>query len=166
MLNNILDFKAEVLAIISGPTLSGKTKKMLDILKELTEYKLFILYISLELSKQEISKRVLLSERVIISNNNYVEDIKTKATKLKLEKDLKLILIDGVMDLRTKQEYCLGQADIKYEILKQLKDLTVELGIAIIMTGPDKIENEVKNIDTLDIKTIKINSARKHQDRF
>ena len=50
-------------------------------------------------------------------------------------------------------------SDIRFHILKQLKQLADELDVAVIITGPANIETEIKNIHVLDIKNVNLNSV-------
>ena len=155
-MNNILDVKTGTLTILEGPTLSGKTRKMVELLKDAIQHQVPTLFISLELTTEQVSNQVQLNEIVSIVHNSYVEDICNKAKSLK---DIKLILIDSLTEIVTRERYCLGQADIRFHILKQLKQLSNELGVAVIMTGPANIEKEIKNINELDIQIVDLNSA-------
>jgi len=166
MINKIINAKAETLNIISGPTLSGKTRQMLNILKEAIQNQVPTLFVSLELAKEQVSNHVPLDEKAFVIHNSYVEDICNQARILKADKELKLILIDSLIELNTKQKLCLGTSDIRFHILKQLKQLANKLNVEIIMTGPANIKKEIKNINDLDINIVNLNSIRKHQNRF
>lgn len=156
-MDNILD--AKTLTIISGPTLSGKTRKMIELLNDAIQNQVPTLFVSLELSTEQINNQVTLDETVSVVHNSYVEDICNKAKSLK---DIKLILIDSLTELYTKEKLCLGMSDIRFHILKQLKQLADELDVAIIITGPANIKKEIKNINELDIKILDLYSIRKH----
>ena len=155
-MNNILDVKTGTLTILEGPTLSGKTRKMVELLKDAIQHQVPTLFISLELTTEQVSNQVQLNEIVSIVHNSYVEDICNKAKSLK---DIKLILIDSLTEIVTRERYCLGQADIRFQILKQLKQLANELNVTVIVTGPANIEKEIKNINELDIEIVNLNSV-------
>lgn len=158
-MNKILNAKVGTLTILEGPTLSGKTRQMLNILKDAIQNQVPTLFISLELTTEQVSNQVPLEETITVVHNSYVEDICNKANTLK---DIKIILIDSLMELNTKQKLCMGMEDIRFEILKQLKQLANELDVAIIITGPANVESEIKNINALDIKILDLYSIRKH----
>lgn len=158
-MNKILNAKVGTLTILEGPTLSGKTRQMLNILKDAIQNQVPTLFISLELTTEQVSNQVPLEETITVVHNSYVEDICNKAKSLK---DIKIILIDSLTELNTRQKLCMGMSDIRFQILKQLNQLSNELGVAVIMTGPANIEKEIKHIDELDIKIVNLNSIRKH----
>lgn len=158
-MNKILDAKAGTITLIEGPTLSGKTRQMLNKLKDAIQNQVPTLFISLELTTEQVSNQVPLDGAVTVIHNSYVEDICNKAKSLK---DIKLILIDSLIELNTKQKLCLGTSDIRFQILKQLKQLANELDVAVVLTGPANIEKEIKYINELDIKIVNLNSIRKH----
>ena len=134
-MNKILDAKTGTITLIEGPTLSGKTRQMINILKDAIKHQVPTLFVSLELTKEQIANQVQLNEIVSVVHNSYVEDICNKAKSLKADANLKLILIDGLTELYTKHNYCLGRSDILSIILKQLKELALELDVAIIITS-------------------------------
>lgn len=158
-MNKMLDARTGTITLIEGPTLSGKTRKMVELLKDAIKHQVPTLFISLELTTEQIANQVQLNEIVSVVHNSYVEDICNKAKSLK---DIKLILIDSLIELNTKQKLCMGTSDIKFQILKQLKQLANELDVAVVLTGPANIEKEIKYINELDIKIVNLNSIRKH----
>lgn len=156
---NIVDAKAGTLTILKGPTLSGKTRQMLHILEEAIKHQVPTLFISLELTTEQVENQVPLDKISFVIHNSYIENICNKARTLK---NIKLILIDSLIELNTRQKLCMGISHIRFQILKQLKQLANELGVAIIITGPANIETEIKYINELDIKIVNLNSIRKH----
>lgn len=165
-MNKMLDARTGTITLIEGSTLSGKTRKMVELLKDAIKHQVPTLFVSLELTKEQVSNQVSLDETVLVIHNGYIEDICSKARILKADANLKLILIDGLTELYTKHKYCLGRSAILSLIVQQLKKLALELDIAVIITGPANVESEIKNINELDVKIINLNSIRKHQDRF
>lgn len=158
-MNKILDARTGTITLIEGPTLSGKTRQMINILKDAIKHQVPTLFVSLELTTEQVANQVSLDGTVTVIHNSYVEDICNKAKSLK---DIKLILIDSLIELNTKQKLCMGTSDIRFHILKQLKQLSNELDVAIIITGPVNIKKEIKYINELDIKIVNLNSIRKH----
>lgn len=158
-MNKILDARTGTITLIEGPTLSGKTRKMVELLKDAIKHQVPTLFISLELTTEQVANQVPLDGAVLVIHNSYIENICNKARTLK---NIKLILIDSLIELNTKQKLCLGTSDIRFHILKQLKQLSNELNVAVIITGPANIKKEIKNINELDIKILDLYSIRKH----
>lgn len=158
-MNKILDARTGTLTLIEGPTLSGKTRKMVELLNDAIQNQVPTLFISLELTTEQIANQVQLNEIVSVVSNSYVEDICNKAKSLK---DIKLILIDSLIELNTRQKLCMGMSDIRFKILKQLKQLADELDVPVIITGPANVESEIENINELDIKILDLYNIRKH----
>ena len=52
--------------------------------------------------------------------------------------DIKYLIIDGLIEISTKQTYCLGRGDILSVIIQELKKLAQALNISIIATAPTK----------------------------
>ena len=161
-MSNILDNRPGTITILEGPTLSGKTRKLVELLKDAIKHQVPTLFISLELTTEQVANQVQLKDYIYIAHNAYIEKIYDIARTLKSDEDIKLIMIDSLTELYTKEKHCLGQADIRFHILKQLKQLSNELGVAVIMTGPANIKKEIKNINELDIKILDLYSIRKH----
>ena len=161
-MSNILDNRPGTITILEGPTLSGKTCKLVELLKDAIKHQVPTLFISLELTTEQVANQVQLKDYIYIAHNAYIEKIYDIARTLKSDEDIKLIMIDSLTELYTKEKYCLGRSAIRFQILKQLKQLSNELGVAVIMTGPANIEKEIKNINELDIKILDLYSIRKH----
>ena len=158
-MNKILDARTGTITLIEGPTLSGKTRKMVELLKDAIKHQVPTLFISLELTTEQVANQVQLKDYIYIAHNAYIEKIYDIARTLKSDEDIKLIMIDSLTELYTKEKHCLGQADIRFHILKQLKQLSNELGVAVIMTGPVNIKKEIKNINELNIQIVDLNSV-------
>lgn len=158
-MSNILDNRPGTITILEGPTLSGKTCKLVELLKDAIKHQVPTLFISLELTTEQVAYQVQLKDYIYIAHNAYIEKIYDIARTLKSDEDIKLIMIDSLTELYTKEKHCLGQADIRFHILKQLKQLSNELGVAVIMTGPVNIKKEIKNINELNIQIVDLNSV-------
>lgn len=156
---NIVDAKAGTLTILEGPTLSGKTRKMIELLNDAIQNQVPTLFVSLELAKEQIGNQVSLKDYIYIAHNAYIEKIYDMARRLKADANIKLILLDSIIELNTKQKLCMGTSDIRFEILKQLKQLANELNVAVIITGPANIKKEIKNINELNIQIVDLNSV-------
>lgn len=149
-MSNILDNRPGTLTILEGPTLSGKTRQMINILKDAIKHQVPTFFISLELTTEQINNQVPLDGTVSVIHNGYIEDVCSKARILKADTNLKLILIDGLTELYTKHKYCLGREDILSIILKQLKELAHELEIAIIISSSEGAINNKTSKDYID----------------
>lgn len=145
----VIDTNKKHLSIIVGPILSGKTTFMIDKLKEAINNNIPTLFISLDLPKQNVLEKIsvsgeyLKSKQVYISNEGYIENIQ----KLAKAFNIKLLLIDSITDLITKEKYCLGRGDIISIIIKQLKELAQELNISIIATAPTSPQTTNEDIN-------------------
>ena len=53
-MNKILDAKTGTITLIEGPTLSGKTRQTINILKDAIKHQVPTLFVSLELTKEQI----------------------------------------------------------------------------------------------------------------
>ena len=155
-MNKILDARTGTLTILKGPTLSGKTRQMINILNDAIQNQVPTLFVSLELSTEQVANQVPIDETITVIHNSYIEDI---CNKVKTLKNIKIILIDSLIELNTKQKLCMGISDIRFHILKQLKQLADELDVAVIITGPANIEKEIKNINELNIQIVDLNSV-------
>ena len=129
------------------------------LLKDAIKHQVPTLFISLELTTEQVAYQVQLKDYIYIAHNAYIEKIYYIDRTLKSDEDIKLIMIDSLTELYTKEKHCLGQADIRFHILKQLKQLSNELGVAVIMTEPVNIKKEIKNINELNIQIVDLNSV-------
>lgn len=161
-MSNILDNRPGTITILEGPTLSGKTRKLVELLKDAIKHQVPTLFISLELTTEQVANQVQLKDYIYIAHNAYIEKICDIARTLKSDEDIKLVMIDSLTELYTKEKLCLGMSDIRFHILKQLKQLADELDVAVVLTGPVNIKKEIKNINELNIKIVNLNSIRKH----
>ena len=78
-------------------------------------------------------KNELNNVNVYSTNTNYIEGIFEISRKAKLKSNLKIIIVNDVIKIKTKSEYCLGQADIISKILIVLKKLAQELNVTILI---------------------------------
>lgn len=136
------------LTIVTGPILSGKTTFLINKLKYAIQNNIPAIFNSLDLSKQQVIERITCDDKffklkqIYIGNRKYVEDIE----KLVRERNIKLILIDNITDLQTREDSCLGRGEIISIIIKHLKELAEELNLIIIATVPAVTDNETASI--------------------
>lgn len=149
-MNKILDARTGTITLIEGPTLSGKTRKMVELLKDAIKHQVPTLFISLELTTEQVANQVQLKDYIYITHNAYIEKIYDIARTLKSDEDIKLIMIDSPTELYTKEKYCLGRSDILSLIVQQLKKLALELDVAIIITSREGAINNKTLKDYID----------------
>lgn len=137
-MDNIIDINSKGLTIIAGKLRSGKTTKMIDILNNAIEQEIPTVLVSLELSKEEVLNLIPSNNEVFIYDRqfmSYIERIADRCRQLKSMVNVKLVLIDGITSLRSREHYIMGSADIKSIIIQKLKTLSDELDITIIATA-------------------------------
>lgn len=149
-MSNILDNRPGTITILEGPTLSGKTRKLVELLKDAIKHQVPTLFISLELTTEQVANQVQLKDYIYIAHNAYIEKIYDIARTLKSDEDIKLIMIDSLTELYTKEKYCLGRSDILSLIVQQLKKLALELDVAIIITSREGVINNKTLKDYID----------------
>ena len=137
-MDDLIDIKTKGLTIIVGKLRSGKTTKMMDTLNNAIEQKIPTVFVSLELSKEEVLNLIPSNKEVFIYDRqfmSYIERIADRCRQLKAMVDVKLVLIDELTSLRSKGHYIMGSADIQSIIIQKLKTLSDELDIPIIATA-------------------------------
>ena len=78
-------------------------------------------------------KNELNNVNVYSTNTNYIEGIFEISRKAKLKSNLKIIIVNDVIKIKTKSEYCLGQADVISKTIIELKKLAQELNVTILI---------------------------------
>lgn len=91
-----------------------------------------------QFKKLKSSEDKLNKSKVLLGQTLYLEDICNAARKHKKLYNIKILIIDGLTEISTKQPYCLGRGDIVSIIIQKLKKLAQELNIHIIATAPTK----------------------------
>ena len=90
---------------------------------------------------------------VVIFSFVKLERILNRSRQLKSRTGIKLILIDDLISITTNSFYFMGEGDIKSIIIQQLKELSIQLDIPIIVTAPTNLdkkqfnENPIKALD-------------------
>ena len=92
-----MNVEEDSLIVITGPTLSGKTKVMLNILEELAINKIPTIFFCFEIPKKQILKIIGEADNtsVVIGNTNYIEEICSVVKQGKF----KITLIDGLSEI-------------------------------------------------------------------
>lgn len=106
--------------------------KVLDLVEELLNNEITVLVYEMESKK---NFEILKSKGIYLKSRCIVENMYDNATKID---DIKYIIIDGLLEVKTRQCYCLGYGDIIAIMIKQLKQLADKLDVNIIVTAPTK----------------------------
>ena len=98
-------------------------------------------------NKLQTKKDIFKNSNIYLGHKSYLEDICYTTKNYKYLYDIKYLIIDGLIEISTKQTYCLGRGDIVSIIIQELKKLAQELNISIIATAPtraaiDELEND------------------------
>lgn len=141
-IQKIINFKDKSkLIILTGEILSGKTKMMIKLLKEALQKNEFVVFYCFEMNKTNVIQTLDCNISNVIINDKasrrkfFVEDILKDCEKINKYQKIDWIMIDGVFELQTKENYVLGQGDINSIILKKLKKTAQNLNIPIIVTA-------------------------------
>lgn len=175
ILNEIININKAELIILTGSMLSGKTSMMLKILKEANKKNISVAFFSFELLKDEVTKKIdSEKQNVFIYDKSfiksyYIETIIERCRNLKVKSDLKLIMIDGLCEIQSLEPYVMGRGDIVSIIIRQLKELSTQLDIPILVTAHCSNMNDNKqNKDTKMILSdfCKKETAEEYVDRI
>ena len=144
---NIKLNNGELIVIASRPGI-GKTAFALNILSHIgLEEKRGALFFSLENSEKNIIKRLITinstTEEILKNSPIYlstkaplsIDDICEKSKKMKLEKNIELIIIDYLQLIKFDKKKLWSRDDEITEILRKLKVLAKELNIPVIITS-------------------------------
>jgi len=78
----------------------------------------------------------LNDRNIYIGKDIILEDMCIEIKKHKELYNIKYLIIDGLIEIQTKERYCLGRSDIVSIIIQQLKELAQTLDISVIITAP------------------------------
>lgn len=125
------------LIALCGTMLTGKTTIAIKMCEDLSYNKnLSVVMFSLEQSKSMIinkcknyNSNFTIIDDVGLSTN----DIKERLLKLKKESNIKLVVIDYLQLLSYDKSKCLSRDDEIQNIVKELKELVIELNISIVI---------------------------------
>ena len=138
--SNIKLNNGELIVIASRPS-TGKTTFALNILSHIAiKEKKGVLFFSLEDSKENITKRLIISNSmapIYLSCDAplSIDDICKKAKKMKQEKNIEAIIIDYIQLIKFDKKKLLSRDDEMTEILRRLKVLAKELDILVFVTS-------------------------------
>ena len=133
----------DLIVVASRPAM-GKSTFVSNILSKVNEINSVpVLMISLEESNEKIKNRIFAYRQAKEFTEIYIEDlanvsiieIKEHAKKYKQERNIGLIIIDYLQLISFNKPSVLSRDDETIEILKQLKSLSIELNIPIILTS-------------------------------
>ena len=145
-----MDTKQGTLTILlADPVSEVATNKVIELIKDLSNRNIptllyeFNTYENLHKLKEQKDK----NSNIYVGHKSYLEDICKTTKNYKYLYDIKYLIIDDLIEIRTKRPYCLGRGDIVSIIIQELKKLAQELNISIIATAPtkaaiDELEND------------------------
>lgn len=141
----------ELVCIASRPGV-GKTTLSIDIVNNVskqTDNK--ILFVSLESSKEYLEKRIKNNNVELITDKLFINDIEDTCRRLSYKHhNLSLIVIDYLQLIKTK----IRRKDLlreKIDIVKALKQLSIELNVTIIITSQLPRTDEKPKLEDLGI---------------
>ena len=151
-----MDTKQGTLTILlADPVSEVATNKVIELIKDLSNkniptllYKFNSYEVLYNLKKQ---KDIFKNSNMYFGHKSYLEDICKTTKNYKYLYDIKYLIIDDLIEIRTKRPYCLGRGDIVSIIIQELKKLAQELNISIIATAPTKT-----TIDELEKDKVKL----------
>lgn len=122
-LDNIINLKEGELTCIASRPGVGKTTLAIDIVNNISkQINTKILFVSLENSKEQLEKRFINNNIEIITDKLFLIDILKKCREFK---NISLIAIDYLQLIKRESE----------DVIKELKNLALELNVPIIITS-------------------------------
>lgn len=82
----------------------------------------------------------LNDRNLYIGKDIILEDMCIEIKKHKELYNIKYLIIDGLIEIQTKERYCLGRSDIVSIIIQQLKELAQTLDISVMITAPSTVK--------------------------
>lgn len=141
----------ELTCIASRPGL-GKTTLLIDIINNVsknTDNK--IIFVSLENSKEQLEERIKSNNVELITNKLFINDIEDTCRSLSYKYHyLSLIVVDYLQLIKPeiRRKNLLRE---KIDIVKALKQLSIELNVPIIITSQLPRTDEKPKLEDLDI---------------
>ena len=163
-MDNILNSKIGTLNLLLADHVSEvATDKVIELINELSNKNIPTLiyeFNSYEIcSNLQTQKDILKNSNMYFGHKSYLEDICKTTKNYKYLYDIKYLIIDGLIEISTKQTYCLGRGDIVSIIIQELKKLAQELNISIIATAPTKPKIYELNSDKSKLLSFFCNAA-------
>lgn len=155
-MDNILNNKTGILTILlADPVTEIATDKVIEIINNLKNSNtptLLYKFNSYEIcNKLQKPKDIFKNSNIYLCNKIYLEDICETTKNYKYLYDIKYVIIDSLIEISTKQSYCLGRGDIISIIIQELKKLAQELNISILVTAPKKATIDEVKIDKINL---------------
>lgn len=172
-MDNILNNKTGILTILlADPVTEIATAKVIEIINNLKNSNtptLLYKFNSYEIcNKLQKPKDIFKNSNIYLCNKIYLEDICETTKNYKYLYDIKYVIIDSLIEISTKQSYCLGRGDIISIIIQELKKLAQELNISILVTAPTKAN--ICKLEKDDIKLLsyfcKVEKAKDYVDKI
>ena len=138
-MDNILNIKTGTLTILlADPVSEVAIDKVVELINSLLNNNISTLLY--EFNSYEIWNKLKgqkdKNSNLYVAHKSYLEDMCKTTKNYKYLYDIKYLIIDGLMEISTKQPYCLGRGDIVSIIIQKLKKLAEQLNISIIATAP------------------------------
>lgn len=140
-----------LIILLAEPHTELATNKIMELVNDLKNNNISTLlyeFNSYEIwNKLQTKKGIFKNSNIYLGHKSYLEDICYTTKNYKYLYDIKYLIIDGLIEISTKQTYCLGRGDIVSIIIQELKKLAQDLNISIIATAPtkatiDELEND------------------------
>ena len=149
--------------LLADPVSKVATDKVIELINDLSNKNIRTLvyeFKSYEIwNKLQTKKDIFKNSNIYLGHKSYLEDICYTTKNYKYLYDIKYLIIDGLIEISTKQTYCLGRGDILSVIIQELKKLAQELNISIIATAPTKPKIYELNSDKSKLLSFFCNAA-------
>lgn len=124
--------------LLADPVTEIATDKVLELVKDLSNSNIPTLLFEFNSYKNwhRLKEQKDKNSNIYLGHKSYLEDICKTTKNYKYLYDIKYLIIDGLIEISTKQTYCLGRGDILSVIIQELKKLAQKLNISIIATAP------------------------------
>ena len=172
-MDNILNNKTGILTILlADPVTEISTAKVIEIINNIKNSNtptLLYKFNSYEIcNKLQKPKDIFKNSNIYLCNKIYLEDICETTKNYKHLYDIKYVIIDSLIEINTKQTYCLGRGDIVSIIIQELKKIAQALDISIIATAPTKAKKYGLNSDKSKLLSYfcKVEAAQEYIDEI
>lgn len=120
------------------------SNKIFEIVRDLASSNTSTLIYEFESEKHnnilKANESKLNDRNLYIGKDIILEDMCIEIKKYKELYNIKYLIIDGLIEIQTKERYCLGRSDIVSIIIQQLKELAQTLDISVMITAPSTVK--------------------------
>ena len=120
------------------------SNKIFEIVRDLASSNTSTLIYEFESEKHnnilKANESKLNDRNLYIGKDIILEDMCIEIKKYKELYNIKYFIIDGLIEIQTKERYCLGRSDIVSIIIQQLKELAQTLDISVMITAPSTVK--------------------------